>query len=295
MDSSYLDGGSGSTPVRGGKCLFSNKSYSCNCTHFSGCTSSNSLCDSCNHSVNSHKISGYISFTPTLSPPSSNSAQQQPAEWTSNRKLNAEEVSQELATMFTRNIPPTQSGPPQRESGNSRFASAKRPKVNSYSTPHKAASPPPIKEEIELELFLLLNYEQAPDANEMTVRTRLEVDHQLLKRFPFRSQIMSPQIFYDDYLCNPSCLISGDFIQAGRNGFGFYLQKGRKQPIFARFHFSKFPTRQDWENFAADCNPNARKNKTRTCLVVCPNRPTTTSEVVDICERGESPNLQDGL
>ena len=106
---------------------------------------------------------------------------------------------------------------------------------------------------------------------------------------------MSPQMFYDDYLCNPSCLISGDFIQAGRNGFGFYLQKGRKQPIFARFHFSKFPTRQDWENFAADCNPNARKNKTRTCLVVCPNRPTTTPEVVDICERGESPNLQDGL
>jgi hypothetical protein len=93
---------------------------------FSGCTSSNSLCDS---------FKGYISFTPTLSPPSSNSAQQQPAEWTSNRKLNAKEVSpQELATMFTRNIiPPTQSGPPQRESGKSRFASAKRPKVNSYS------------------------------------------------------------------------------------------------------------------------------------------------------------------
>ena len=67
MDNIY---GPDPTPVRG-KCSYSNKAYKCSCTLFSCSSSTDMICDTCSHSKNDHKITGHLSFTPRVSPPTS--------------------------------------------------------------------------------------------------------------------------------------------------------------------------------------------------------------------------------
>jgi len=281
-----------------GRCLYGQ----CSCAlYICSSNSSNILCTTCGHSGGIHKITGYLRFTPTLSPPTQ---QQQclppfnPDYQSSNRKMSAEEAfdsnkrafseqrtsRQELQSAFGRNRDDSITTPI-RQSGNSRFGVGAKRGGLVYDM-QNSSSKKIMKEivKLDLEIFFLPNYQAAPCEFDINERNQLKARHQLISPFDFRKELITPQSFFDAYCCDPLSEVSQDFIDAGKRSFGFYIQKGTKAPDFSRFqHFSydTFPEDADFEGFAVQCNPK-RADKKKCYLVVSPFRPPLRGEVIEV-------------
>ena len=285
-----------------GRCLYGQ----CSCAlYICSDNSSNILCTTCGHSGGIHKITGYLRFTPTLSPPTQQqcSAPFNPdfhydAYQSSNRKMSAEEAfdhnkrnsseqrtsRQELKSAFGQNRDDSRTTPI-RLSGNGRFGGGtKRGVVSDLQNSSSSKKAMKENEKLDLEIFFLPNNQAAPCEFDVNERDRLKEQHQLIAPFDFRKERITPQRFFDDYCCDPLSEISQDFIAAGKRSFGFYIQKGTKAPDFSRFqHFSfdKFPNYAELDGFAVQCNPK-RSDKKKCYLVVSPFRPAMRSDA--LCE-----------